>query len=91
MVDVIVDVSELKDEGKEVIQALVSFMKEKTAAEVTNEANKITVKTQAVSKKHLRVLVKRFLHKQGLNDYFRVISSKENTLKIKERKLGEED
>ena len=91
MVDVIVDVSELKDEGKEVIQALVSFMKEKTAAEVTNEANKITVKTQAVSKKHLRVLVKRFLHKQGLNDYFRVISSEENTLKIKERKLGEED
>jgi len=91
MVDMIVDASELKDEGKEVIQALVSFMKEKTAAEVTNEANMITVKTQAVSKKHLRVLMKRFLHQQGLNDYFRVISSEENTLKIKERKLGEED
>lgn len=91
MVDMIVDVSELKDEGKEVIPAFVSFMKEKTAAEVTSEANKVTVKTKALSKKHLRVLVKKFLHKQGLNDYFRVISSEENTLKIKERKLGEED
>lgn len=90
MVGMIVDAAELKDEGKEVIQALANFMKEKTAAEVTAESNKITVKGE-IAKKHLRVLVKKFLHKQGLNDYFRVISGEENTLKIKERKLGEED
>ncbi|MCX8153074.1 MAG: 60S ribosomal protein L22 [Candidatus Bathyarchaeota archaeon] len=89
MVDMIVDAAELKDEGKEVIQALVNFMREK-AAEITAESDKITVKAKAISKKHLRVLVKKFLHKQGLNDYFRVISDKENTLKIKERKLEED-
>jgi hypothetical protein len=92
MVEIIVDASELKDEGKEVIQGLADFMKEKTGAEVTNESKKVTVKGEdaLVSKKYLRVLVKKFLHKQELKEYFRVISGEENTLKVKERKLEEE-
>ena len=93
MVEIIVDASELKGEGKEVIQGLADFMKEKTGAEVTNESNKVTVKGEgaAVSKKYLRVLVRKFLHKQELKDYFRVISGGEDTLKVKERKLTEEE
>jgi hypothetical protein len=93
MVEIVVDASELKDEGKEVIQGLADFMKDKTGAEVINESNKVTVKGEggAVSKKYLRVLVKKFLHKQKLTEYFRVISGDENTLKVKGRKLGEED
>ena len=91
VMEITVDASELKDEGKEVIRALASFMKEKTGAEVTNESNKVTVKgeDEAVSKKYLRVLVKKFLHKQELKEYFRVISEEEG-LKVKERKLEEE-
>jgi hypothetical protein len=93
MVEIIVDASELKDEGKKVIQGLADFMKEKTGAEVTNESNKLTVKGEeaAVSKKYLRVLVRKFLHKQELKEYFRVISGDEDTLKVKERKLFEEE
>jgi hypothetical protein len=93
MVEIIVDASELKDEGKEVIQWLADFMKEKTGAEVTEESNKVTVKGEgaAVSKKYLRVLVKKFLHKQKLKEYFKVISSDEDTLKVKGRKLEEEE
>jgi beta-phosphoglucomutase-like phosphatase (HAD superfamily) len=93
MVEIIVDASELKGEGKEVIQGLADFMKEKTGAEVTNESNKVTVKGEgaAVSKKYMRVLVRKFLHKQELKDYFRVISDDEDTLKVKERKLTEEE
>ena len=93
MVEIIVDASELKGEGKEVIQGLADFMKEKTGAEVTNESNKVTVKGEgaAVSKKYMRVLVRKFLHKQELKDYFRVISGDEDTLKVKERKLTEEE
>ena len=93
MVEIIVDASELKGEGKEVIQGLADFMKEKTGAEVTSESNKVTVKGEgaAVSKKYLRVLVRKFLHKQELKDYFRVISGDEDTLKVKERKLTEEE
>ena len=91
--EITVDASELKDEGKEVIQGLADFMKEKTNAEVTKESNKITVKGEslAVTKKYLRVLLKKFLHKKELKEYYRVISGDENTLKVRERKLAEED
>jgi hypothetical protein len=90
--EITVDASELKDEGKEVIQGLADFMKEKTRAEVKNESNKVTVKgeTVAVTKKYLRVLVKKYLHKKELKEYYRVISGDEDTLKIKERKIEED-
>ena len=90
--ELIVDASELKDEGKEVIQALADFMKEKTGAEVTNESNKVTVKSESptVSKKYLRVLVKKYLHQKKLKEYYRVISGDEDTLTIKERKIEED-
>jgi hypothetical protein len=93
MGEIVVDASELKDEGKQVVQALVDFMKEKTGAEVTEDSNKVTVKGEgkAVSRKYLRVLVKKFLHKQELKEYYRVISGNEDTLMVKVRKLGEED
>jgi hypothetical protein len=70
------------------------FLKEKTGAEVTSESNTITVKGEgaAVAKKYLRILAKKFLHKHELTESYRVISDEEeNALKIKERKLNEED
>jgi hypothetical protein len=90
--EIIVDASELKNEGKDVILGLADFMKEKTGAEVTNESNKVTVKGEgaAVTKKYLRVLVKKYLHKKDLKEYYRVISGDEDTLKVKERKLEED-
>jgi hypothetical protein len=93
MVEMKIDASELKSEGKDVIKELADFLKEKTGAEVTTESKKVTVKGEgaAVSKKYLRVLVKKFLHKRELKDSFRVISDEENTLKVKERKLYEEE
>jgi len=93
MIAITVDVSELKDEGKQVVQALADFLKERTGAKVTNESNKVTAEGEGkvLSKKYLRVLVKKFLHKQELKDYYRVISGDENTLKVKERKVYEED
>jgi hypothetical protein len=91
--EIMVDASELKDEGKEVIKGLEDFMNEKTGAELTRESNKITVKGEgtAVSKKYLRVLIKKYLHKNELKEYYRVISSDEGTLTVKERKIAEED
>lgn len=93
MVEMKIDASELKSEGKDVITELADFLKEKTGAEVTTESKKVTIKGEgaAVSKKYLRVLVKKFLHKRELKDYFRVISDAEDTLKVKERKLYEEE
>jgi hypothetical protein len=93
MVEMKIDASEIKNEGKEVIKELADFLKEKTNAEVTTEAEKVTVKGEgeAVSKKYLRVLVKKFLHKQELKEYYRVIADEEDTLKVKERKIYEKE
>jgi hypothetical protein len=88
------DASELKGEGDKVIQELADFVKEKTSAEVSTEGKKVTVKGEgaAVSKKYLRVVVKKFLHQHELKEEFRVISDEEeNTLKVKERKAYEEE
>ncbi len=90
--EITIDASELKDEGKEVIQGLADFMKEKTGAEVANVSNKVIIKGEdaKVTKKYLRVLAKKYLHRKELKEYFKVISGDEDTLKIKERKLQEE-
>jgi hypothetical protein len=92
MVEIKIDASELKGEGKDVVKSLSEFVKEKTNAEVTNESKVITVKGEgaAVTKKYLRVLIKKFLHHNDLKDTFRVIAGEEATLKVKELKVYEE-
>jgi len=93
MVEMKIDASELKSEGKDMLKELADFLKEKTSAEVTTESKTITVKGEgaAVTKKYLKVLMKKFLHQRELKEDFRVISDKENTLKVKEKKTYEEE
>jgi len=88
-----VDISELKSEGSDLIKELAEFLKEKTKVEVETATNEIIVKGEekVIPKKYLRVLLRKFLHKTELKDYFRVIGSKENTLTIKEIKISEEE
>jgi len=88
-----VDISELKSEGGDLIKELAEFLGEKTKAEVERAADEIVVKGEGknVSRSYLRVLLRKFLHKQELKEYFRVIGGKENTLVIKERKISEEE
>ncbi|TET63207.1 hypothetical protein E3J49_07055 [Candidatus Bathyarchaeota archaeon] len=92
MPEIKVDISELKGEGSNLIQELAEFLKEKTKAEVETAANEIIVKSEEknVPRSYLRVLLRKYLHKQKLREYFRVIGGKENTLIIKERKISEE-
>ncbi len=93
MSEMIVDISELKSEGSDVIKELIEFLEEKTKAEVKRATDEIVVKGEGknVSRSYLRVLLRKFLHKQELKEYFRVIGGKENTLVIKERKISEEE
>lgn len=92
MPEIRVDISELKGEGSNLIQELAEFLKEKTKVEVETAANEIIVKSEEknVPRSYLRVLLRKYLHKQKLREYFRVIGGKENTLIIKERKISEE-
>lgn len=93
MVEMKVDASELKGDETKLIEKLADFLKEKTGGEVATESKTVTVKGEgeALSKKYVRVTLKKFLHKHELSESFRVISKEEDTLKIKERKLKEED
>ncbi len=92
MVEMKVDASELKGEESKLIEKLADFLKEKTGGEVSTDAKTITVKGEgaALAKKYLRVTVKKFLHKHELSETFKVIAD-EDALKVKERKLEEED
>lgn len=93
MAEIKIDVSELKAEGDEVIKRLADFLKEKTEADVEAGSNEIIVNSgeKAISKQYLRVLLRKFLHKNELKDYFKVIGEKEDTLKVKERKISAEE
>jgi hypothetical protein len=88
-----VDISELKGEGADLIKELSQIIGEKTKADVQTLTDAIIIKGEgkAVSRTYVRVLLKKFLHKQGLREYFRVIGGKENTLMIKEIKVAEEE
>jgi archaellum component FlaG (FlaF/FlaG flagellin family) len=87
-----VDASEIKKEKSDVVKSLVEFLKDKTSADVSADAEMVTVKGEgdAVTKKYVKVLVKKFLHQQELKESFRVIMDEENTLKVKERRLYED-
>jgi hypothetical protein len=93
MVEIKIDITELKAEGDEVIKELADFLQEKTNANVETATNEITIKMEEkeIPKQYLRVLLRKFLHKIELKDYFRVIGGKENTLIVKERKILEEE
>jgi len=93
MAETRINISELKSEGSDLIEELAEFLKEKMKAEVETTVDAIIVKGEEknVSKKYLRVLLRKFLHKNELKDYFRVIGDEENTLMVKEKKTAEEE
>ena len=93
MVEMKVDTSDLKGDEAKLIDKLADFLKEKTGGEVATDGKILTVKGEGegLSKKYVRITLKKFLHKHELSELFRVTSQEENTLKIKKRKLEEED
>ena len=92
MVETRINISELKSEDGGLIKELAEFLKEKTKAEVETTTDAIIVKSEDknISKKYLRVLLRKFLHKNELREYFRIIGEEE-TLKVKEKKISEEE
>ncbi len=93
MVEIKIEISELKDEGSDMIKELTAYLKERTNAKVDTETNNVVVKDEEgkLSRTYLRVLLRKFLHKKELKDYFRVIGGKENTLVVKAKKVEEEE
>ena len=92
MVEMKVNASELKGDEDKLIEKLADFLKDKTGGDVTTDAKVVTVtgEGEALSKKYVRIIVKKFLHKHELSETFKVIGDEE-ALKVKERKLDEEE
>lgn len=86
-----VDLSELKVEGKAIIDKLAEFIKDKTGVNPEISSNLMTLEGDKCSKEYVRVLLRKFLHKNDLKPYYRVISKGEDTLLIKERKFSGEE
>ncbi|MGA3191954.1 MAG: 60S ribosomal protein L22 [Candidatus Bathyarchaeia archaeon] len=88
-----ININELKSEGSDLIKELTTFLKEKTNAKVEAGTDELVVKGEEtnVSRTYLRVLLRKFLHKKELKNYFRVIGGKENTLIVKGKKAPEEE
>jgi hypothetical protein len=93
MVEIKVNASELKGDESKLFEKLSDFLKDKTSGDISNDGKTVTIKGEgaAITKKYIKVTVKKFLHKHELTETFRVIADEENTLKIKERKLDEDD
>jgi len=93
MVETKIEISELKNEGSDMIKELTAYLKEKTDAKVEAETNSVVVKDEEgkISRTYLRVLLRKFLHRKELKDYFRIIGGKENTLVFKSKKVEEEE
>jgi len=86
-----IDIAELRDKYGDEVKKLVEFLEEKLKTKTDVEDRELTLKPQekgvVASKDYLRVLLRKFLHKEDLKEEFRVIAGKENVLVIKERKL----
>jgi hypothetical protein len=93
MAETKVNISQLKDEGSDLIKELADFLKEQTKAEADILTDDIIVKSEEkpISRTYLRVLLRKFLHKQELKEYYRIIGGKDNTLVIKKKPIKEEE
>jgi len=90
-----IDVGELRDKFNEEVKKLTAFLEEKLKMKTDVADREITLKPERkgatlASKDYLRVLLRKFLHKEDLKEEFRVIAGKDNILIIKERKLVSE-
>ncbi len=90
MPETVIEISELRGEDDEAVKNLVKFLEDRTNGEAKATGSQIilshTEETEAPSRSHIRVLLRKFLHKEELKDLFRVIAGKENVFIIKERK-----
>ena len=91
-----IDISELRGgDGDEAVEELAEFLKDKVKAKVDVTSDEIILdyeeSKEVLSKAHLRVLLRKFLHREELKEWFRVIGGREKAFIIKEKRGAEEE
>lgn len=87
----LIRISELRsEEGDEKVKELAEFLERKLSAKVEVTSGEITLSYEEgkkiPSRAYLRVLLRKFLHRAELKEWFRVISGAENAFVIKAKK-----
>jgi hypothetical protein len=89
MSTVVVDVSELQSFDDECVKLLADFLEGKLDASIVASKNEVSMEFEEgkeASRSCLRLILRKFLHKEALKEDFRVISGGENSFILKERK-----
>jgi len=95
MSTIVIKISELRGVDDENVKDLAEFLEKKAEAKANVTSDEITLnfekEKKTPSRAHIRVLLRKFLHRAELKEEFRVISGRENVFVIKERKRVEEE
>ena len=94
MSSTVVDVSELQSFDGDLVKALTDFLEKKIDGTVTATKKEVTLdfeEGKEASRSCLRLLLRKFLHREDLKLDFRVISGGENSFVLKERKEFSEE
>ena len=83
--EILIDTSELR--SSELNLELAKFLEEKTGGKAEIADAEIRLRNVNVRKPYLRVLVRKFLHREDLKEDFRVIIDGEKLI-VKERKFS---
>ena len=86
MPEITIEVSDLRKEGAEKIKDLAEFIETRMKVDLTVETKTISLKDGGPSKRYLRVLIRKFLHKYKLKGRYRLISGGENAMIVKRRR-----
>ena len=86
MPEITIEVSDLRKEGADKIKDLAEFIKTSMNVELVVETKTISLKDGGPSKRYLRVLIRKFLHKYELKGRYRLISGGENAMIVKRRR-----
>jgi len=86
-----INISELRGrDGDEAVEDLAEFLKDKLKAKVDITTDEIVLDYEEAkevpSKDYIRVLLRKFLHREDLKEWFRVIAGREKAFVIKEKR-----
>lgn len=89
----VVEISDLRSKHAEEVKKLAEFLKSKLGVKIDASDREVRVEYEkgAIQRDYLRVLLRKFLHREDLKEEFRVVSGPEGSLVIKKRKLFTEE
>jgi len=93
MSSVVIDVSDLRGYEGDYVQALEDFLKNRFEVAVDSTKNKVTLEfdeeKEVPSRSQMRLILRKFLHREYLKEDMRVISGGENAFVMKDRRQRE--